>query len=166
MGELMGAKAFCASVGGCVTASHEWVYAAFHDPQNPEEPVIPYKRYAWGTEISVDTHCVNSNYMQTNDPAGIDCNGNERTHTVVGTAPVGSYPAGATPLGLLDMSGNVSEWALDESGGSRDVIYSDSYEDHNWALNHWSQGNSETKKPVVGFRCIKDPAPSNNDANP
>jgi formylglycine-generating enzyme required for sulfatase activity len=26
------------------------------------------------------------------------------------TAPVGSYPAGASPYGALDMAGNVSEW--------------------------------------------------------
>jgi formylglycine-generating enzyme required for sulfatase activity len=29
------------------------------------------------------------------------------------TAPVGSFPAGATPEGILDMAGNVAEWVAD-----------------------------------------------------
>lgn len=30
------------------------------------------------------------------------------------TAPVGSFPAGSSPYGLLDMAGNVSEWVADQ----------------------------------------------------
>src|SRR5690606_24895796 len=33
--------------------------------------------------------------------------------TVPGLCPVGSYVAGASPFGVLDMAGNASEWVVD-----------------------------------------------------
>jgi len=32
------------------------------------------------------------------------------------TSPVGSFPAGASPFGALDMAGNLSEWVYDREG--------------------------------------------------
>jgi formylglycine-generating enzyme required for sulfatase activity len=38
-------------------------------------------------------------------------------HCVGDTAKVGGYPAGASPYGVLDMAGNVTEWVMDSFGG-------------------------------------------------
>jgi formylglycine-generating enzyme required for sulfatase activity len=72
------------------------------------------------------------------------------------TAPVGSYTAGASPYGVLDMAGNVGEWAA--NSGTYKVLRGGSW---NEALagvrcayrlsrgpDHWNRD--------VGFRCAKD----------
>jgi formylglycine-generating enzyme required for sulfatase activity len=48
-----------------------------------------------------------------NEPDEILANFNEK---VGKTSPVGSFPIGASPYGLLDMAGNVSEWCNDWYG--------------------------------------------------
>ena len=44
---------------------------------------------------------------------GIDCQKANYNTCVGDTTPVGSYPAGASPYGALDMAGNVLEWVAD-----------------------------------------------------
>jgi formylglycine-generating enzyme required for sulfatase activity len=87
----------------------EWEYAA----RGPENRIYP-----WGDRLDAG-HFANFADRRTSfawrDP-NIDDGFAE-------TAPVGSYPRGASPFGVEDMSGNVYEWCLDffdfYKGGAR-----------------------------------------------
>lgn len=71
--------------------------------------------YPWGNEL--DCKKVNG--------GGSDCDGFSNT------APVGSFPAGASPYGALDMAGNVWEWVKDWY----DSNYYDTYPKDGWPDN-------------------------------
>lgn len=93
-------------------------------------------------------------------------------------APVGSFPDGATPEGVLDLAGNVQEWVFDradpaapghpaaravdprgpELGGER-IVRGGAYTHPPWALRTtWrgARGNGERLRDT-GFRCAWDP---------
>jgi formylglycine-generating enzyme required for sulfatase activity len=67
----------------------EWEYAAKYDDG---------RTYPWG---NAEPSCALSNFASCNDGW---------------TSPVGSYPLGASKLGLMDMAGNVWEWVGDRYG--------------------------------------------------
>jgi len=118
------AAAFCEWLKARLPTTLEWEYAATSG--------ISGRLYPWGdTPVDgmradfCDRHCP--------DALGTDGKNLERweargliDHSAddgyAATAPVGSYPAGATPWGLLDMAGNLWQWtSTEDSTGMREV---------------------------------------------
>jgi len=136
------ARAYCTWVGKRLVRNDEWSAAALGASS---------RTYPWGAEPPAADRL---------DACGAECASNAATPMYdasdgyATTAPVGSFPLGISPDGVLDLAGNVAEWV---DGTPAPLARGGSYADVATAsVTSANAGTNAPAGPAVGFRCAAD----------
>ena len=98
------------------------------------------RRFPWGDEFSADR-------LNSHDQGPFD------------TVPVGRYPAGASPFGLMDPAGQVFEWTSGNKGEHHAIVKGGSWDDKGCGVCRPAARHArprDLKHILIGFRLVRE----------
>jgi formylglycine-generating enzyme required for sulfatase activity/serine/threonine protein kinase len=136
------ARAYAAFVNKRLPSEAEWEWAA----RGPTPPGQEGRLYPWGSEARGE--------------------GANSRNILRKAVTVGSYPQGATPLGVMDMAGNVREWTADRYGpyrvphappmqGTRIAVRGSSWDTYDDTASARGWAEATEARDDLGFRCVR-----------
>lgn len=138
------AAAFCRYYGMRLPRDEEWEFAARGTDG---------RRWPWGDDPPRQAGLRKGNF------GAMRCCALDASDGYARTAPVGRFPGGASPFGVLDMAGNVWEWTASPFPGRPNDV---ALRGGGWgnpayglrvSIRHWNPPNIGLD--MVGFRCVK-----------